>query len=305
MKELSYNKEAVLAAMREQGNASIDTSPTRVQVTIGATAGWLMGDLFDLEVRDVTSRKVHISVPDIVEMRSLIDEARSDVRATPHHKRSLTAFKKEMETELTKGVTKRQLEAQNRYVYLLMNNFSNRPSRGDAGYIEQDYPLSSLGLDELIAAQNRNTAILMSGYKWRNGQHYGRDAALLSSDLYNEEARYTAVSHGFTVKVNAVAVVDEQGELITKHEMEMVADHSSWVSDYIIHHCIRNAPKVIKFSTTEGSAVAQDMAQTKLHIILAKSSQMLHNAITKREAELKALGFDIQITYAKPEALVS
>lgn len=302
MKELSYNKEAVLAAMREQGDADFSEA-TSVRVTIGATAGWLIGDLFDLEVREGGNRKVRISVPDVVEMRSLIAEARATAPAG--HKRSLTAFQNEMETQLVNGVTQRRLEVQNRYAYLLMNNFSNRPTEGDAGYIQQDYPLSSQGLDELIAAYNRNTAILMSGYKWRNSQHYGRDVALLSSDLYKEEAQYIAEAYGFAVKVNAVAVVDEQGELITKHEMEMVQDHSSWAGQAIISYCQRIAPKVINFSTTEGVTIARAMAQTKLHLIYAKSSQMLHDAITKREAELKALGFDIQITYAEPEALAS
>jgi len=302
MKQLSYNKEAVLAAMREQGNADFSEASS-VRVTIGATAGWLIGDLFDLEVREAGNRKVRISVPDVVEMRSLIAEARPT--APTSHKRSLTAFLNEMEAQLVNGVTQRRLEVQNRYAYLLMNNFSNRPNEGGAGYIEQDYPLCPQGLDELIAAYNRNTAILMSGYKWRNGLQNGRDVALLSSDLYNEEARHTTEAHGFTVRVNAVAMVDEQGELITKHEMEMVQDHSSQVGQAIISYCRRNAPKVINFSTTEGLTIARAMAQTKLHLILAKSSQMLHDAITKREAELKALGFDIQITYAEPEALAS
>jgi len=294
MHQYQYNKDAVLAQMRERGIANFQ-EPNKVDVVTGSTSGYLVSDLFDLEVTELGNRRVNITVHDVAELRTLIAEARRTAPA--NHHRSLFRFNSQMNKAVAEATRKAEMKAQTLYAYLLMDNYAPRLHEGDAGYVAQDYPLSVIGLDELISAYNRNQEMLMSDFAWQSGRRNGRDVAFLRTSLYDENAQWSTTAYGFSVAVTAKATVDVDGELAVKYEMETLQDHSSRIGEAIMRYCRDFAPLMLTFNTDRDLRIAKELASNKLHLILTKSAQLLHHAITMRERELRGLGFDIQIAY--------
>jgi hypothetical protein len=301
MKELSYNKERVITEMAARATQDLAVAPVRVNVTTGATTGYLISDLFDLDVNNVGGRKVSVAVNDVEEMRELIATARPS--APTSHRRSFTTFLNEMEASLTENAIRRQTLAERQYHYLIEPR-GQIPNEGQAGYIvREDYPLRNLGLDDLVGSYNRIVQMQEGNTLWRAGERYGREVVYLSSDLYDVNAGYTNQSFGFSVRFVADLSVTD-GNPITTYDMELVVDHSSRVNEGVFAY-VRSRGIPIKFSTTGTFEEAVKMANETLGSVLAAADNITTYAIDQRVSELDGLGFNHEMRLITTEAIAS
>ena len=301
MKELSYNRERVITEMVARATQDLAVAPVRVNVTTGATTGYLISDLFDLDVDNVGGRKVSVTVNDVNEMRELIATARPS--APTSHRRSFTTFLNEMEASLTEKAIRRQTLAERRYHYLIEPR-GLIPNEGQAGYIvREDYPLRNIGLDDLVGSYNRIVQMQEGNTLWRAGERYGCEVVYLSSDLYDVNAGYTHQSFGFSVRLVADLSVTD-GNPITTYNMELVMDHSSRVNEGVLAY-VRSRGIPIKFSTTGTFEEAVKMANETLGSVLAAADNITTYAIDQRVSELDGLGFNHEMRLITTEAIAS
>jgi len=301
MKELSYNRERVITEMAARATQDLAVAPVRVNVTTGATTGYLISDLFDLDVNNVGGRKVSVAVNDVEEMRELIATARPS--APTSHRRSFTTFLNEMNSSLTENAIRRQTLAERRYHYLIEPR-GQTPNEGQDGYIvREDYPLRNLGLDDLVGSYNRIVQMQEGNTLWRAGERYGREVVYLSSDLYDVNAGYTHQSFGFSVRFVADLSVTD-GNPITTYDMELVVDHSSRVNEGVLAY-VRSRGIPIKFSTTGTFEEAVKMANETLGSVLAAANNITTYAIDQRVSELDGLGFNHEMRLITTEAIAS
>lgn len=302
MKELSYNRERVITEMAARATQDLAVAPVRVNVTTGATTGYLISDLFDLDVNNVGGRKVSVTVNDVDEMRELIATARPS--APTSHRRSFTTFLNEMEASLTEKTIRRQTLAERRYHYLIEPS-GQIPNEGQAGYIvREDYPLRNIGLDDLVGSYNRIVQMQEGNTLWRTGERYdGREVVYLSSDLYDVNGRYTNQSFGFSVRFVADLSLTD-GNPITTYNMELVTDHSSRVNGSVLAY-VRSQGIPIRFSTTGTFEEAVKMANETLGSVLATADNITTYAIDQRVSELDGLGFNHEMRLITTEAIAS
>lgn len=301
MQQISYNRERVITEMSARAAQDLAVAPVRVNVTTGATTGYLISDLFDLDVNNVGGRKVSVAVNDVEEMRELIATARPS--APTSHRRSFTTFLNEMEASLTENAIRRQTLAERRYNYLIEPR-AQIPNEGQAGYIvREDYPLRNLGLDDLVGSYNRIKQMQEGNTLWRAGERYGREVVYLSSDLYDVNAGYTHQSFGFSVRFVADLSVTDGNPVIT-YDMELVMDHSSRVNEGVLAY-VRSRGIPIKFSTTGTFDEAVKMANETLGSVLAAADNITTYAIDQRVSELDGLGFNHEMRLITTEAIAS
>ena len=303
MQQLSYNRSNVITEMNERATQDLANVPVSVNVTTGATTGYLIGDLFDFDVTNIGNRQVQVNITDVEEARQLIAAARPD--APTNHRRSFTTFLKEMDAAVEVNATRRLRNAADNYHYLLTGSTSSAPTEGQAGYIQRsEYTLRALGLDDLVATHNRIEEMKRRGFLWRASNRYGREIIALSSDLYDEEAGYTAKSFGFSVLVTTELTVGKDGVPFTTYRMELTVDHSSWANNLVQSYVLAQGI-TREFSTTGTFEEATEMATSTLMRVIEKAEYITAYAIEQRVTELDRLGFNHEMRLITTEAIAS
>jgi hypothetical protein len=303
MKQLAYNRANVVNEMAARATQDLANGPMRVNVITGTTTGYLISDLFDLDVNVAGNRKVSVIVNDVEEMRELIAAARPS--APTNHRRSFTTFLNEMEMVVTNGASRRQRDAEENYLYLLTSGSFQAPTEGQAGYIVRPaYTLRHIGLNDLVSTYNRIAQMQEAGFVWRKGERYGREVVFLSSHLYDAEAQYTDKSFGFSVRVVADLHISDNDIPLITYNMELIADHSSWVNESVRSYLVENGMETT-FSVTGNFEAAASMAADTLRLALDKAEYITTFAVEQRVQELENLGFHPEMRLITTEAIAS
>ena len=290
MNNLTYNRGDLIVAMQKRA-AEEPTTPTNVRVTVGETAGWLVGDLFDLEVQPRGSRKVEIKVTDIAEMREAIVNARATAPA--NHKRSFTNFINEMDTTIRRSEGHRQQRNESRYTGFITGYYGNTEPAFTIG----DYPLSHFGMDDLVGAYNRINDLLVGGYELRSYDRFGRTTVALGSKLYDNNDTYTVKSLGFSAVFNTILTVNDYGQLVSTLKMEIVGDHTVSVASTLLHYFAQTENEMVNFSSTGSTDEAVEMAVNKIYDLLHKSLDIVNTALHHKVREVTEAGFSIELTH--------